>query len=143
MKKIIVLLYAVILMSSCGDSKKNMDTCQISDTRVIGTWKLVKKCLCYNYGGDWIWRNFTDTLTFSLNNQCIAIQSGNTDSSCNKGKYSIKNDTIKVVFNCSGGGTSTNVWLYSFDSKNDTLLLKGFVDEGYFGFKYIKTDKMN
>jgi hypothetical protein len=144
MKKIIVFLYAIILLNSCYYSKSTNDVCQIPDTRIIGTWKLVKKCLCYNNGGDWVWRNFKGSVTFSFNDQCVVAQSDSSRSTCNEGKYSIKSDTIAAVFNCGSSAKVKDIWLYSFNPKNDTLTLKEFVDEGYFGFKYVKTtDKVN
>lgn len=140
MKKPLIFLNVALLLICCSDSKTTLpNTCQISEPRILGTWKLVKECMCYTSGGDFIWKDFAGNFNFSFNDQCIAIQTGDTNSDCTEGKYLTKNDSIKVIFNCPSGTKSTNIWQYSFDSKGDTLLLKGFVDEGYIGTKYIKT----
>jgi len=65
------------------------------------------------------------------------INGGENLSNCsNEGK--ITQEELITIFICPNGSKTTNPYEYSISSNNDTLTLKGFVDEGYFGLKLVR-----
>lgn len=142
----IVLLFFIFTQCSPDPKKNDCDannfgSCQTPDSRLYGNWKLVEECACYTFGGDLKWKKVSKNLIFSFNDQCIIKALGDTDTDCNTGRYSISQNHIDVTWICSNCSTSKNVYEYNFNPKGDTLLFKGFVDEGYIGSKYYLSKK--
>lgn len=136
--------WTVILMlfsfCQCDNSESiNNESCYIQDTKIIGTWKLIEECNCYHLVGDFIWKNVSIDWTLSFDENCKVIEDGADMSICsNQGKYIITKDELTTKFMCPGDGETTNPYKYSMSANNDTLTLKGFVNEGYIGSKLLR-----
>lgn len=130
------ILSFIFILSQCDKTNPTVQ-CHPSDSRVVGIWKLTEECTCYSLG-NFTWHGVSKNLTYSFDAQCIISERGDTNTSCNDGTYTILKDQINVIWNCASGNKSTNTYTYSFSPKNDTLILKGFVDDAYFGLKFYK-----
>lgn len=136
--RIAVAFFLISIMFHCTDPAR-VDNCDVSDHRILGQWKLSKKCQCYNNGGDFIWKNVFDDYTLLFSSNCLVTQEGNTGTSCNpNGKFSIDGHQLETTFYCSNGSTTTNLYDYFISINSDTLTLKGNIDEGYVGLKYLR-----
>jgi hypothetical protein len=134
------LLMAIVILglSQCDKSDICEDQCKNIDDMIIGDWKLVMECKCYNNGGDFIWHPVFDNYSLIFKDDCSVHEVGNSGTNCgNEGKYNTNQDQITITFFCPTG-SSTSKYEYLFINDTDTLILKGLIDEGYFGFKYIR-----
>ncbi len=133
------LFLLLFLLCQCEPPETSKcEACQVTDPRIVGKWKLIEECACYSLGGDFIWRKVTKDLTFSFSDQCDIISGGDVGTDCSQGKYGINQDKINVTWICSNGGIVTDNYQYLFNSKNDTLVIRGFVEEGYYGSKFYR-----
>lgn len=135
----IQLIALILILIACEKQDEPCEMvvpCTLTDDRFVGTWVLVKECNCYNFGGDFVWRDVPAEYIFSFDDRCGVSTAGTKASQCNKGVYSIENDMLEVNLKCPSGGTINSP--YKFEFKSDTLILKGRVDEGYIGSKYVK-----
>jgi hypothetical protein len=113
-----------------------MLVCQGVDNRAIGTWLLVAECDCYTLGGDLKWKKASRYRTITFDTLCKATIVDSAAAHCNSGVASFSQTTLNLILLCSDCSTSPNEYEFEFDS--DTLILKGLVEEGYSGAKYVK-----
>lgn len=139
MNKWTAVLFLIILCQCDNSDPTKTEKCEIDNNEIVGTWTLIKECNCYSLGGDFIWKNATIDWTLSFDINCNIIEGGEDFSVCsNQGKFIINEEKLTTIFTCPNGGKTTNPYEYSISSNNDTLTLKGFVDEGYFGYKLLR-----
>lgn len=137
MTRLMKLFVFLFLLCRCDNSEpcKN-ERCLISDSRIIGNWKLVEECECVSIRSDSTWHEAARDVTFFFNDECGVTYAGDEGAICTEGKYSISKDTLSIVLNCNNGSSDKTIYTYEFS--NDTLILKGWVDEGFIGSKYRK-----
>lgn len=133
------LFFLLVILGQCdnSDSCKN-EICLLADSRIVGKWKLIEECQCYTLGGDFTWRKVSKDLTFTFNEKCVISQFGADSSPCDHGKFTVNQDQLNLILTCPDGSMVTNVYSYLFNTNSDTLILKGYVDEGYLGSKFYK-----
>jgi len=109
------------------------------DVNLIGAWKLIEECNCYNLGGDFIWKKIFEESLLSFNEECrVLIEASKSTICSSEGNFNSNDGKLVMVFPCPNGAISTNKYDYILSSKNDTLLLKGYVDEGFIGRKFLR-----
>ncbi len=128
----------LIVFCSCHEQNDCHEQICITDTRLIGEWKLFQECLCYHHGGDFVWKPVSEGYIWEFNEQCIISETGEGMTTCNSGNYSIKVDKLSVKWICSDTNSTSAEYQFTLSTNGDTLTIKGFVDEGYIGQKFIK-----
>lgn len=128
----------LILLSNCQELRPCEEKLCITDSRLVHEWEIFQQCLCYHQGGDFLWSNVTMKYNWKFSELCEISETGETNSNCNSGKYSIENDVLSTTWFCSNSKTTTSEYSFSISLNGDTLTLKGQVDEGYIGQRFIK-----
>lgn len=135
----IILLLPLLFSSSCENENKPIEktVCQVSDSRMVGKWKLFQECTTDGFGGPQVWKKATDDFTFDFDSRCNA-KFTDTDSPCTTGSYSVNREKLSVIWNCKYGNAS-NFYTFTFNNQGDTLILYPPPDiETSCGYKFIK-----
>jgi hypothetical protein len=138
MKRVSLIGFLIILLSNCKEPATCEEQICITDSRLINEWELIQECLCHYQGGDFIWRSVTEKYIWKFNEVCKINEIGESQSNCNSGKYTIKDDMLSIIWVCTNSNTTSAEYLFSISQNGDTLTIKGLVDEGYIGQKFIK-----
>lgn len=126
------------ILFSCQDPNHCQEQICITDARLVGEWEIFEECLCHFQGGDFVWRPVDEKYLWKFDSTCKITEIGAIQPNCNSGNYSIKNDTLSVRWICSNSSTTSAEYQFSVSQNGDTLTIKGFIDEGYIGQKFIK-----
>lgn len=138
MKKINLSILLLILLCHCQELRPCEEKLCITDSRLVHEWEIFQQCQCYYQGGDFLWTYVDQKYSWKFSDQCEIIETGDTDSNCNSGNYLIENDKISIKWLCSNSNTTSSDYSYSISQNGDTLTVKGQVDEGFIGQKFIK-----
>jgi hypothetical protein len=133
------LLWPLLFSFSCGNENKPIEkvVCQITDSRMVGKWKLYQECTTDGFGGPHVWTKTSDDFAFDFDSKCNA-RFTDTDSNCTTGTYSVNRNQLSVIWNCKYGNAS-NFYTYKFNTQSDTLILYPPPDiETCCGYIYIK-----
>lgn len=135
----IILLLPLLFSSSCENENKPVEktVCQVSDSRMVGKWKLYQECTTDGFGGPHVWKKTTDDFTFDFDSKCNAKLT-DIRSTCTTGTYSVTRNQLSVIWTCKNGNSSDN-YTFAFNNKSDTLILYPPPDiETSCGYKFIK-----
>jgi hypothetical protein len=131
---ILSFVFSSLLLIGC-DSKKE-ESCSVSDSRIVGKWKLVQKCK--SNGTIVTWEKTTENLVYNFSEKCISTEEGIINSMCTKGTFSFGQQKLNIAWTCSDGAFASGSFIYSFNSASDTLILRVEVDESSCGMKFAK-----
>lgn len=131
---ILSFVFSALLLGGC-DSKKE-ESCSVSDSRIIGKWKMVQKCK--SNGTIITWEKTLENLIYTFSEKCLATEEGIINSMCTKGRFSLGQQKLNIAWTCSDGGVASGLFIYSFNSASDTLILRVEVDESSCGMKFVK-----
>ncbi len=145
MKTLFNIVLLACLSTQCGEkSTVKEDPCQLTDSRFVGKWTLLQECKCYNMGGDFVWKTVFYKHDYTFDDKCVVTLETDDNSPCTQGKYSFdenqttKQPQITISLVCKSGGINSSPYDFLFNLKGDTLILKGYLDEGYVGLKFLK-----
>lgn len=145
MKILFNIAWLAVISMQCDDKIAcKEELCQPSDSRFVGKWTLLQECKCYDMGGDFIWKTIFDKFIYTFDDKCVISIETDDNDACTQGKYSIgenlntKQPQLILKLKCIRGGTTTSPYDYLFNTKGDTLMLKGYVDEGFVGLKFLR-----
>lgn len=137
-KRWIIFLGAIAL--SCHKTDTAIaPACQTQDFRFVGSWVLDSECTCYSLGS-FAWQPPKSDYAYTFDEHCGIIEKGDLSEPCNTGQFSVRTDTLKVLWNCPNGAAIIDTYQFQF-THADSITITGYVDDAYFGRKFHRVGK--